>query len=211
MTATRTGSGLALLVGAAVLVAACGSSGPSTAATQPATQPTVTEPPASFALPSFDIPGFSFALPSFSSDADLEAMFPDSIGGETMTVQSMSGADFMNLPGGTTASKDIETALEQLGKTAADLSVGFGGTTAITIFAFKINGVPADQFLGKYLSSTAVGSTVTDASFGGKSVKKVVTNGQVAAYIYLKGDVLWTVGGNHPTDALLTEAFSKLP
>jgi len=209
MTPTRTGSGLALLVGAAVLVAACGSSGPSATATQSATQPP--EPPASFALPSLDIPGFSFALPSFSSDADLEAKFPDSIGGEALNVQSMSGADFMNLPGGTTASKDIETALQQLGKTPADLSVGFGGNNSITIFAFRIKGVPADQFLGKYLGATSVGSTVTDASIGGKTVKKVVTDGQVSAYLYLSGDILWTVGGNNPTDALLNEAFSKLP
>ena len=209
MTARRAGTTLALLTGAALVVVACGSS----AATTAPTAPPVTQAPPTQASPSEPgssggLPGFSFVLPSFSSDADLEAMFPDSLGGAPLTVQSMSGADFMAMGGG---SQDVEKALQDLGKTPADLSVGFGGNASMTIFAFRIKGVPADQFLGKYLSSTAVGSTVTDASFAGKTVKKVATGSQASVYIYLSGDILWTVGGNAPTDALLTEAFSKLP
>jgi hypothetical protein len=211
MTARRTGLGLAAMTGAAVLFAACGGAG----GTPPTTTPPAPGPvasgsiaPASDALPSFALPGFSFALPSFTADKDLESMFPDTIGGETVTVLSMSGGDFVALGA---ASKDVQTALQQLGKTPADLSVGVGSTSTLTIYAFRIKGVPADQFLGKYLSSTAVGSSVTDASFGGKTVKKVTTNGQVAAYLYLSGEMLWTVGGASPSDALLTEAFSKLP
>ena len=136
-------------------------------------------------------------------------MFPDSIGGETLTVSSMSGTDFLSMG---TSSKDVQTALQELGKAPSDLSVGFGSTSAVTIFAFRIKGVPADQFLGKYLASTAQGAGVTDASYGGKSVKKVVTGGQVAVYLYLSGDILWSVGGTTTlTDPLLNEAFSKLP
>lgn len=209
MTARRAGSTLALLTGAALLVVACGGAAPTTAPTGgSATQAPPTGAVPSEGAPSIGLPGFSFALPSFNSDAELAAMFPTEVGGEPITAITMSGADFMAMGAG---SKDIETALQQLGKTPSDLSVGSGGNTKVTIFAFRIKGVPADQFLGKYLSSTAVGSTVTDASFGGKSVKKVVTGGQVSAYLYLSGDILWTVGGNAPTDALLTEAFSKLP
>ena len=208
MTALRAGRGLALFVGAMLVVAACGSSAATTAPTQaPPTEPTATEA----AIPTLGLPGFSFALPSFTSDKDLEGMFPDSVGGQPLTVQSMSGADFMSMG---SSSQDVQTALSQLGKTPADLSVGFGGNTSVTIFAFRLKGVPADQFLGKYLSSTATGSTVTDASFGGKSVKQVATGGQVSVYIYLAGDVLWTVGSagtGAPSDALLNEAFSKLP
>lgn len=206
MTARRTAS-LALLVGATLLAAACGGSAPTTAPTAAATP---TGAPPTEAAPSRGLPGFSFVLPSFTSDTDLEALFPDTIGGQTLTVSSMSGTDFLNMG---TASKDVQTALQELGKSPSDLSVGFGSTPAVTIFAFRIKGVPADQFLGKYLASTASGAGVTDASYGGKSVKKAVTGAQVV-YIYLSGDILWTVGGTTtttPTDALLNEAFSKLP
>ena len=41
--------------------------------------------------------------------------------------------------------------------------------------------------------------------------KKVVATGQEAIYLYLHNDVIWTVGGAGTTDALLNEAFSKLP
>jgi hypothetical protein len=200
MTARRTATGLALLIGATLVVAACGSSATAT--------PGGSATPATEVPPTSGLPGFSFALPSFTADAELEALFPDEIGGETVTVRSMSGSDFLRLG---TSSKDLEVALQQLGKTPNDLSVGFGGTSSVTIFAFRIKGVPADQFLAAYLAATTQGSTVTDASYGGKSVKKVVTNGQVAAYLYLSGDVLWTVAGAALTDLLLNETFSKLP
>jgi hypothetical protein len=207
MTERRIGLWPALITVATLLVAACGGATATTAPTQgtAASQPAAT---GSEPFPSFGLPGFSFALPSFTADKNLEGMFPDTIAGETVTVLSMSGGDFMAMG---TASKDVQTALGQLGKTPADLSVGVGSTSTLTIYAFRIKGVPADQFLGKYLSSTAVGSSVTDASFGGKTVKKVTTNGQVSAYLYLSGEVLWTVGGTNPSDALLNEAFSKLP
>jgi hypothetical protein len=208
MTARRAGARLALLAASTLLVAACSGGASTSAPTTTPTSPPVTQAPPTNAAPSQEVPGFSFTLPSFTSDEELKAMFPTEVGGQPIVVITMTGTDFMNLP---TASKDIETALRELGKGPSDLSVGSGGNALVTIIAFRVKGVPADQFLGKYISSAAAGSTVTDASFGGKSVKKVMTGGQVAAYLYLKGDVLWTVGGNNLSDALLTEAFSKLP
>lgn len=211
MTARRAGTTLALLTGAALLVVACGGAAPTTAppagsATQaPPTQAAPSEPGSSEGLP-----GFSFALPSFTSDAELEAMFPTELGGQPIQVLSMTGSDFF---GSGMAGTEIGPALQQLGKSPSDLSVAVGGTTSISVIAFRIKGVPADQFLNAYTASAGgtSGATITDASFGGKSVKKVTTAGQAAAYLYLKGDVIWTVGGNAPTDALLNEAFSKLP
>jgi hypothetical protein len=208
MTARRTFSGLALLVGGTLVIAACGPSATATgtpgATTTPATEVPATE------VPIAGLPGFSFVLPSFTADAELEAMFPTSLGGETLQVLSMKGTDFM---GSGAAGTEIAPVLQQLGKTPADLSVAFGGTMNISVFAFRVQGVPADQFLSAYIQSTqsAQGSTITDTSFGGKSVKKVVATGQDAVYLYLHGDVVWTVGGTGLTDALLNEAFSKLP
>jgi hypothetical protein len=208
MTARRAGTTLALLAASTVLVAACSGAASTSAPTTAPTSPPVTQAPPTDAAPSQEIPGFSFALPSFTSDEELKAMFPTEVGGQPIVVLTMTGTDFVGLP---TASKDIETALHELGKSPSDLSVGSGGNALLAIIAFRVKGVPADKFLGKYINSTAAGSTVTDASFGGKPVKKVVSGGRVAAYLYLKGDVLWTVSGNNLSDALLTEAFSKLP
>jgi hypothetical protein len=205
MTARRTVKGLALLVGATLLIAACGPSATATGTPGTPTGP-ATQPPASEA-PSSGLPGFSFALPSFTSDAELEAMFPTSLGGQTLQVLSMSGNDFM---GSGMSGTEIGPILQQLGKSPADLSVAVGGTSSVSVIAFRIKGVPADQFLSAY-TQTAQGATITDASFGGKPVKKVVTTGQDPIYLYLHDDVIWTVGGTGLTDALLNEAFSKLP
>jgi hypothetical protein len=212
MTARRTGTALSLLVGLALAVVACSgnaaTTGPSTAA---ATEPSATEPSATEAPGTSGLPGFSFALPSFTADTELEAMFPSEIAGEKLTVLSMTGSDFL---GSGTAGNEIGPILTQLGKAPSDLSVAFGGTTSVSVIAFRIKGVPADQFLNAYTQSAPQGATITDASLGGKSVKKVISPDSPDTYIYLKGDVIWTVGGSGttaPTDALLNEAFSKLP
>jgi hypothetical protein len=208
MTARRTGTGLALLVGAALLVVACSGSAATTApTTAPTTLAAATGVPASEA-PSSGLPGFSFALPSFTSDAELEAKFPKELGGETIQILSMSGSDFM---GSGMSGNEIGPILQQLGKSPSDLSVAVGGTMNISVIAFRIKGVPADQFLNAYTSQASQGAAITDASFGGKSVKKVVAPEQDPVYLYLKDDVIWTVGGSGLTDALLNEAFSKLP
>ncbi len=202
MTARRT-AGLTLLLGVMLVAAACGSSGATTAPTE--------QPVASLPTASQLIPGFSFSLPSFTADTELEALFPDQIGGADVTVVSMSGADFL---GSGIAGGEISPVLTQLGKTPADLSVASGGTPQLSIIAFKIKGVPADQFFTAYSQLATSGAAVTDASFGGKSVKKVAaTDSPAPLFIYLKDDVIWTVTGgvSAPSDALLNEAFSKLP
>ena len=206
MTARRIASGLAMLLGTTIAVAACGGAAATTAPTTAAT-PT-TAPPPTIVLPSLGLPG-SFALPSFSSDTELEAMFPKDIGGKALTVRSMSGADFMAFGG-----SGMSPALDKLGKTPADMSVAFGGTIdgSIVVVAFRIQGSSADQFLSAYIATAqnAQGAVITDASFGGKAAKKVVSPAQTV-YIYLHGDVTWTIGGSALTDATLNEIFSKLP
>jgi len=205
MTARRTGTVMTLFVGLSLAVVACGGSAATTAPTSAA----ATEPPAATEAPgSSGLPGFSFALPSFTADTELEALFPTELGGKPLQVLSMSGSDFL---ASTPAGDAIQPVLTQLGKSPSDLSVAFGGTEDIAVIAFRIKGLPAEQFLTAYTQSAAQGATITDASFGGKSVKKVTTTDQPATYLYLKNDVIWTVSGSALTDALLNEAFSKLP
>jgi hypothetical protein len=210
MTRNRAGTGLALLVGATVVIAACGSGGPTNTPSQAVTPPP-TEPVATGTVPSFGLPGFSFALPSFTSDQELESMFPSEIGGQEVTVLSMSGADFMAFGG---SSNPMGPALGQLGKSPSDLSVAIGQTPngSVRIVAFRIAGIQASQFLAAYTGTAGnvQGTTITDARIGGKAAKKVVTPSETV-YLYLSGDVLWTIGGAALSDATLDEAFTKLP
>jgi hypothetical protein len=206
MSARRTGTVMTLFVGLALAVAACSgnaaTSAPTTAAATENPEPATEAPGASQ-------PDFTFALPSFHAAADLEALFPKDIGGQPLQVLSMSGSQFIGTAGST-----ITPVLTKLGKSASDLNVAFGGTTQISVIAFQIKGVPADQFLTAYSQTAPQGATISDVSYGGKSVKKVVTADQASpTFIYLKDDVIWTVtgGSSAPTDALLNEAFSKLP
>jgi hypothetical protein len=207
MTARRTGT-VTLFVGLALAVVACSGSASTSG---PTSAPATENPAPATQAPGFSgLPDFSFALPSFTPDTELEALFPKEINGKPLQIQSMSGSDF--LTGSNPAGDAIAPVLTQLGKQPSDLSVGFGGTDEIAIIAFRIKGVPADQFLTAYTQTAAQGATITDASFGGKSVKKVVVADQPeATYLYLKNDVIWTVSGSAVTDAILTEAFSKLP
>jgi hypothetical protein len=196
----------AAALGAAALVA-CGATAGATPTAAPASVARL-EPPLG-SVPTFALPDFSFALPSFEADPALEAMFPDTIGGQAVEVASVTGTSFMSGASGTA----LAPVLQELDATAADLSVAFGGTAQVTVIAFQLRGVSAEQFFAAYTSTApgAEGAAITDTSFGGKAVKKVVPVGGDTVYLYLHGEVMWTVGGASATDALLTETFSKLP
>ena len=202
----------ALLAVLALAIAACG--GPAATATPGATLPagptaapttgvpaTQGPQPTDGALPSID-------LSSFHADVDLEELFPDELGGQPVFVVSQSGEEFM----GTGATIELEAALRALGKSPSDLSVAFGGTIGTVIIAFKVDGVSGSAILDALFDAYAeqTGGVITDASFGGKSVKRVVLDG-ATTYVYGAQDVVFSVGGAAMTDALLTELFTKLP
>lgn len=203
LTTTRA---IGLLAAGAMVIAACGGTGATTAPTQAAA--TATAAPVATDAPATAAPGFSFVLPSFRGDPELEAMIPDTIGGETVTLISMTGDE---IPIG--GSPEIAAALEALDKTTADLSVAFAGTTALSIVAFRVKGVQAGALFDAFKAAQTDQYTTENASFGGKSVVKTTSAGTVA-FMYLKDDTMFVVGGSGttaPTDDLLNEAFSKLP
>ncbi|MEO5703643.1 MAG: hypothetical protein ABIZ52_07850 [Candidatus Limnocylindrales bacterium] len=201
---------LAALTSLAIVVAACGpgaaTSAPGSSQGAAATVAPVTQAPAGTdgAAPTLD-------LSSFHADVQLEDLFPDEIGGQTLTVLSMSGAEFM--VGGT--SPELEATLTALGKSPSDLTVAFGGVTNVSIIAFQIAGVPGGsiltEFFKKFQQETP--SVITDVTISGKSVKKIVPTdtGEETTYVYTSQDVVFAVGGADITDALLAEVFSKLP
>jgi hypothetical protein len=204
---------IAMVVAAAVFVAACGGSGPTTAPATgaPATPAAATVAPATQAPVDSGGAFPSFALPSFVGDQELEDMMPTSIGGVTLTVLSMTGTEFLGSP----ATEDFDQLLTQLGKTPADMSVAFAGAGTISIVAFRIKGVPASQIYDSFLqiAQQSGEGTITDATFSGKSVKKMVPADveEGTSYVYAVNDVVFVVGGDGVTDAQLTEAFSQLP
>lgn len=203
---------LALLAGVAIFVAACGggtatqASGASTATvTQaPATQAQVTQAPAATAGAVE-----TFPTASFHGDVDLEAMVPDEIGGEKITTLSMTGEQFMGAGGG---DDEFAAIITGLGKQPKDLSVAFGRTSKISIIAFQVDGVPGSLILDAFKNASTDGATLTDASFGGKSIEKVTpADSSAVSYVYAIQDVVFVVTGTALTDALLNEVFSKLP
>jgi hypothetical protein len=202
---------IGLFAAGALFIAACGSNAATTAPTQAAatTAPATTAP-----LPT-DVAGGTtaptFALPSFHGDVDLESQIPKQIGGETLTVLSMTGDQFL---GSGTTSPELAAALTALGKSTSDLSVAFAGTTKITVVAFRVKGVPGDTLFNAFKSAATDGMTSENASFGGKSVVKLTQGDGTITYIYSKGDIMFGVGGSgetEPSTDLLNEAFSKLP
>ena len=212
MTARSTARPLLLLAGLAVLVAACG--GTTATATPGASSPAgtsappVTQAPAatgggepSMVLPSFDLP---------SGDAALEELLPDDIAGATVQKFSMTGDTFM----GAGDNAEIQAVLEQFDKTPSDLSVAFGGTDAVGLIAYRLKGVDGGQFFNAFLEAAGAAGQVgvTDANYGGKAVKKVVSPVEDigTVYVYTAGDVMFIVGDDNITDALLNETFSKL-
>ena len=139
-------------------------------------------------------------------------MIPAQIGGVAVATQSVTGDVFLGLG----ANNEFSAVLSGLGKKPSDLSVAFGFTTQVSVIAFQINGAPGSAILDAFKNATADVGTLTDATYGGKSVKKVTPTdaSQETSYVYTTQDVVFVVSGaagTAPTDALLNETFQKLP
>jgi hypothetical protein len=193
----------------ALVLAACGG----TAATTAPTQPAPTEPPLpSIDMPTFDLGSFalpSFEIPSFAGDDELEAMLPDSIGGQTVIKQSLTGRDFINLGFGSAAA--LEDTLGEMGASIDDLSVAIGNAGTVVLFAYQVKGQSAEQvFDGLEAAFQAGGAgTVSEISVGGRNVIQVTTPAETT-YIYLANGVVFIIGGS-VTPELLADAVSQLP
>jgi hypothetical protein len=187
----------------ASLVVACGGAATSSP-TALAVLPTGTPAATSATLPSLD-------LSSFQADVELEALLPDSLGGSTLTKMSVSGAQLFGAGAGS-GNEDLQALLTALGKTAADVTVAFASDLDIIVAAYRIKGVDGNTFLSAYLTAALkdAGTTTTDVNIAGKSVKKITPADGDATYVYPSGDVIFAVTGAGLTDALISEAFSKL-
>lgn len=163
-------------------------------------------------------------VPSIAPDTNLEALFPDTIGGNTLNVTSAQGEDVITQ----FASGDpdgFRTFISGLGASMDKVSAGMSFNiwpvpstesefTGLTIVALRIQGVPAATSLPAFIEFVKddVGdqADVSQQNVAGKTVTAVVDpeDAENSAFLYPSGDVVFLVGGtpNH-----VEEAFSKLP
>ena len=200
-----------------LLVAACSSEDASaTPSEAPATvQPTPEPTPRLSEEPS----GSGFALPSLGEgDPELAGRFPDTVGGQPLEVQSLSGDAFAAF-GGTDPT--FEAFLESVGAELSDVSVAFGAvsipddpTAPLSVGAFRVLGASEDllqeQFIGALDETAPVGGFET-ATVAGKDVLTAAdptgtTENQV--FIYTQDDTLYFLTG---TEEQVAEILEVLP
>ena len=160
-------------------------------------------------------------------DQPLEDVFPDTIGGQPVDVTSASGAsafqgaDPENI-------EELEQFLAGFGKSVDDLSYAFAfvflpnpsdpqNIEGVSIFAFRVKGVPGAQLVTPLVELSAESQEMTDpqvgsATIAGKQVTTLQEAGAEAdeiAYLYPVGDAVFQVVGTPMS--LVEETFSKLP
>jgi hypothetical protein len=201
---------LALLVLVAAGCASQSGSSEEPAATQtasPTPEPTPTEEESEgseAAIPSFDING----------DPELAGRFPDTVGGEPLTVQSFRGDVFMT--GSTDPSFDA--FLDSVGADLEDVSVAFGGLMSgdslLSVGAFRVVGADEDELETQFLAATEAEGDISGTertSVGGKDVWTATDpTGEApgSMFIYVKDDTVYFLTGSEEQAA---EILAALP
>ena len=142
------------------------------------------------------------------ADPALEALFPETIGDQALTIQSMPGS---GLSSDVESQQEIEALLATQGKTLDDVSLAYASPAdySVVISAFRIAGADAAALLQPLLDTEAQSQamTQTPGEVGGKSV--VIGKGDAGTqYFYAKDDVIWIVMAEEPA---LTEVLAALP
>jgi len=213
------------------LVAACGGGGavatqlPAPGATPaPGAQATpAAPPPVDVSAICNGLPTFSLSTPqpSFRTDAELNAKFPTSIGGQPVTrVQSQYWIDFLcYYPNNGTA---IGRFVSVFGSNLTAVTIGSGHVELdgndITLNALRVGGGDAGtvvQHIGEFLlalgadPATIQGMQTSSTNLGGKNVTVVTDEQGDTTYIYASGDTAWSVADVTPEEA--GTIFAALP
>jgi len=119
-------------------------------------------------------------MPSMDADPALEALFPDTIGGAPLDVQSFAGQDAILDPEARTA---VGEALAGIGKSLDDLTGAFSFSDAGVVAAYKVVGADASALLPLVVGSMAGADVeLTPAQVGGKDVTLVAADTPFYAY-----------------------------
>lgn len=199
---------LAAFLGAALLLAACSSASPSESAAAPSEEAS-SQPSA--AASSGDGTGASF-VPGAGS---LDGILPDSVGGITLEYQYADGQAVLGSEGVT---PEVQDFLNRVGGSIDGVSSAFGigsdqaAGSFISIFAIRVAGADEGRLRDEFRQVMGEGSdnVFTEANVGGKNVLAFGAAGaEPDGYLYVKGDVVFTVGASTPE---LNEAvLSQLP
>ena len=207
-----------LVLAMTFVIAACASeeaasASPSEAAAA-STEPT-TEPVES-AEASEEAAASGLALRSFdlSGDPELADRFPDTVGGQPLTVQSMRG-DQMGALGG--ADPTFQEFLDSVDAELSDVSFAFGGVTSgtdvFTVGAFRILGASEDDLEREFIAASEESGDVSDldsATVGGKDVLVGADpsgDTPLQFYLYTKDDTLYFLTGSEEQAAEVLEAL----
>ncbi len=202
MTVTLTLSGIVrarlvlLALAATVVAAACGS-----AASPSPSAGAVSSPGASAAASSGASPS---PTPDYHAAPALEARLPDSIGGVAMQKISMNGADFL-AAGSATGQTDLQTMLQQLGKTTADLFVAETwdptATSQSQAAIFQVKGADPTKLLSLWVAgqvaATGKKTRVTNVTIAGQRVTRLEdfsADPSRVSYAWSSGDSIVIVG-----------------
>src|SRR5688500_4194918 len=204
--------------------AACSSGEPSAteSASEPvASQQTSPEPSESEAAESEapEASGSAAALPSFdlNGDPELAARFPDTVGGQPLTVQSFRG-DVFEQSGG--ADPTFQAFLDSIGAEMSDVSVAFGAavgsdpSSSLNVGAFRILGADEDDLEREFIAASEESGDMTgltQSSLAGKDVWSASDpsgESTMSVYIYTKDDTLYFLTG---TEEQAAEILVALP
>jgi hypothetical protein len=145
--------------------------------------------------------------------ADLEALIPNSVGGLTITKQSVQTSEFLTAPGSDPAAVKF---VQDLQVSPSDISIATGSgnsadfTKFVFVFVIRAQGADSDRLISAFKTATSTGEASplewSSATVAGKAVE--TAGGDTGTnYIYAKGDVLfWLIA----SDAALAEQFIGL-
>jgi hypothetical protein len=143
-------------------------------------------------------------VPSMDADPALEALFPATIGGEPVDVQSVAGEEAIFDPEDRTS---VGQALAGIGKSFDDLTAAFAFASSGAVAAYKVSGADGSALLPLIVGSMAGPDVeLTPAEVGGKDVTLVGADSPF--YAYPAGEVLWLVQAEEPG---LSEILAALP
>ncbi len=150
-----------------------------------------------------------------AADPELGAMFPTTIGGQPIIVQTHTARQLAETGMTSATRKAIVAGLAAVGKTLDDMSLGFSSYANGDLSAVRVRGVDAASIEPQLLRLMISGYSKprqTPTKLHGKKVIKV-TEGKGSAhadptYFYAHDDVLWEMQAPEPD---LTEIFADLP
>ena len=154
--------------------------------------------------------------PDQAGAGDLAAVLPTEVDGITIEYRSRSGASVVSSGGELTAeAQEFVDALEaDMSDFSTASGVGFdeGFERNVAITALRVAGADEGRLRDAFRRTIEndPSQVLTEATVGGKSVLSVAgDDGETTGYLYVKGDIVFVVGGQPLSVA--DEALAQLP